>query len=78
MCSYDSMNYIGPTGYMATDEDDLILCKALDQKSFSSGRIIIRSLKEKQMQILKTDTLVSSFGGFSLGLFLLIYFIYIR
>jgi len=56
----DDMMYIGPSGEEAKESDDLILSKALQQKTFSSGVLILRPLKEKEMHLLKNDTLVSN------------------
>ncbi|KAI0215436.1 Centromere protein C [Lamellibrachia satsuma] len=56
--SKDAFNFCGPTGKEPSDTDPLILCKALNQKAFSIGQLILRPLQEKGTHYVRHDTMV--------------------
>ncbi len=59
MKSQDRLVFRGPHGMEPDDDDPLILCKAIQQKAFSAGQLILRPFMEKQKQLVRKDTMVS-------------------
>lgn len=56
--SNDAFNFCGPQGNAASATDPLILCKALNQKAFSIGQLVLRPLQEKGTHYVRRDTMV--------------------
>lgn len=58
--SRDTIAYRGPTTTEYDDSDPFISCKAILQRSFSAGKLVIRPLQGKERQVVKNGTMVST------------------
>ncbi|XP_055956396.1 centromere protein C [Patella vulgata] len=54
----DSIVYIGPNGESPKASDPFVMCRAVNQRSFSAGEIILRGLAEKPLQRITSSTLI--------------------
>lgn len=55
----DQSKMVGVSGKPPTDDEPLLLCKPIRQKTFASGTLIIRPLQIKKTQFVQNDTMVS-------------------
>lgn len=55
----DQAKMVGVSGKPPNDDEPLLLCKPIRQKTFASGTLIIRPLQIKKMQFVQNDTMVS-------------------
>ena len=56
----NQLNFCCPNGAPATPEAPLVVCKAVKQRAFSTGQLILRGGQEKGTQYAKNDTIVST------------------